>query len=1555
MNKTNELYIFDRDLKLIKSLIINDININEDIVSPQKSIIEMELDKTIEVSSFVLIKENSNKKFLGVIQDIVNDKKTTLYTYPLISLMDIDCELENINGNVGVWIINMLNNNFVNIDDKYTNLPLVFVENAITDSLELEVKTNNLFEVLLDIFLKTGVYIDFSLGITNGLASSIVCEVKKAGSDKVKEIKYDNPLFIEEPKIELSQAQMLNKIIYIPNKDNKTYKTETKVYYLLNNNTITENANATGRIKSVIQRIETYSDEDYPNLEKKAGEVLLGNSYSHQITLKMLNNDNYDFNIYDRVKYYGRDTDYLTYVTAIERITDKYSIVRLGVLRTKLTDTIKDINKKNTEIVKSVDNSIIDVNQIGSNVVFTKNNGSKTTIEMTGGSGGGSNINVIDSVESTSTTDALSANQGRLLNQNINSANSKLDSSLAGFQTQINNINTSVQDAVNGVSINNKSGILTFTRKNGTTFDVDTLLEKVVTNFTYNETTKNLELTLEDGTVKTIPMTAFIDDYDGVDGEIVSVSVSNDNKISATIKNGTISKTLLTTDLQEEIDNKATTEYVNQKNTEQDNNVQNIKNELEQKNTEQDNAITSLDNKKVDKVEGKQLSTNDYTTEEKNKLAGIEAGANKYVLPVANELNIGGVKAVPRDISHRRKVGVTEDGQLFSEFSLGITGTTVWENGYDLLDFDADKKLDVEYVITDWQKGSSSDMPKLANFYPYEMTKIEYLNGIYVGIYQDSYAWENNTYAARYFCYYSLDGVNWELLFMPDLWETDIVNPYYSPQLFVYKDCFVIINAQGRAFNSYNGKDWYSFRYFGPGSFAATRGKDVYYSFADGYVWYENFSSETGWVRAETEFQTRVQNSYEIIYANQMFVTHRGEYSVDGLKFSEPQIEHDINWVSLANTTHHSMAFGKGLILAIYQPGFIPNDGTSRVYWSADGKTWDYYTLDWIPTNIVFGDGMFVIGNKDKVMYSTDGFNWNDLGNPLINDRFYNYNGVNYINDISLAIINHKLILIPIYKEALRALDEFSGIDQVIPHDTFYIDFTRTIVTENIKTKYGELKDVDDLLVTKDLNGYATEDYVDTKIADLVNSAPETLDTLGEVATAIAENETVVNALNSAIGNKADKTTLNNYLLKSGGTVGSLTFDNVGKGLTFKTKDSVEYFIYGDGSNFSRLYIQIKDKDGNYQWYPFIDENGKLYSGKTEVAIKSDIPTNYVTTDTDQTVNGNKTFSNAVIAPIYKSDNSTAAFKLSANNELNFGSNGTDMYIGYDSTKISDTNAKVSKYRFGDSNKNGNGGTLYCNNVYVNNGTQEVAKKADIPTNNNQLTNGAGYITSNSLRTYQSLVPAGSLIPQNTDLNTITYIKVGSYYNNKSADVATFTNCPTQNAFMMTVYSPLSAAIDTETASGYIYRVRKILDYKGNEYIQSVYSGATAGVFTYGEWEKIAKISDMPKENRVNLLNTFGTPKESGTIDFPDRTKTKDDGWVCIVGRIYNNNWTSAQIFATVPMSVLKRTTSSQMLSLSSQGSSRERNFYWDSTNNRIQISSGSSIGIVSVDYVYYE
>ena len=55
------------------------------------------------------------------------------------------------------------------------------------------------------------------------------------------------------------------------------------------------------------------------------------------------------------------------------------------------------------------------------------------------------------------------------------------------------------------------------------------------------------------------------------------------------------------------------------------------------------------------------------------------------------------------------------------------------------------------------------------------------------------------------------------------------------------------------------------------------------------------------------------------------------------------------------------------------------------------------------------------------------------------------------------------------------------------------------------------------------LNNKADKAYVNEAISDLVNSAPETLDTLGELATAMQDNASVIEALDAAITNKVDK------------------------------------------------------------------------------------------------------------------------------------------------------------------------------------------------------------------------------------------------------------------------------------------------------------------------------------------------------------------------------------------------------------------------------------------------
>lgn len=91
---------------------------------------------------------------------------------------------------------------------------------------------------------------------------------------------------------------------------------------------------------------------------------------------------------------------------------------------------------------------------------------------------------------------------------------------------------------------------------------------------------------------------------------------------------------------------------------------------------------------------------------------------------------------------------------------------------------------------------------------------------------------------------------------------------------------------------------------------------------------------------------------------------------------------------------------------------------------------------------------------------------------------------------------------------------------------------THKFATENyVNTKVASKADVtslDNYYLKSEANALHTEilEYVDDEVAALVNSAPETLDTLGELAIAFEENKDMVETLNAAVTNKAEKSDL---------------------------------------------------------------------------------------------------------------------------------------------------------------------------------------------------------------------------------------------------------------------------------------------------------------------------------------------------------------------------------------------------------------------------------------------
>ena len=134
-------------------------------------------------------------------------------------------------------------------------------------------------------------------------------------------------------------------------------------------------------------------------------------------------------------------------------------------------------------------------------------------------------------------------------------------------------------------------------------------------------------------------------------------------------------------------------------------------------------------------------------------------------------------------------------------------------------------------------------------------------------------------------------------------------------------------------------------------------------------------------------------------------------------------------------------------------------------------------------------------------------------------------------------------------------------------------------------------------------------------------------------------------------------------------------------------------------------------------------------------------------------------------------------------------------------------------------------------------------------------------------RFYESMVPQGTVIPASVNLNTINFLQVGNYYCSKNDTVKTLTNCPTDLAFMMQVYSPLNTTVDNESTSTWVYRLRKITDHKGHEYYQAVNSNGTAANFIYGEWYE-----KLDSEGKLTLSGDL-----SGSVDLSNNmTLTAD-------------------------------------------------------------------------------
>lgn len=129
----------------------------------------------------------------------------------------------------------------------------------------------------------------------------------------------------------------------------------------------------------------------------------------------------------------------------------------------------------------------------------------------------------------------------------------------------------------------------------------------------------------------------------------------------------------------------------------------------------------------------------------------------------------------------------------------------------------------------------------------------------------------------------------------------------------------------------------------------------------------------------------------------------------------------------------------------------------------------------------------------------------------------------------------------------------------------------------------------DNLLATKEaLNSYYQQatGYTDQKIADLINGAPSTLDTLGEIADAMSDNQDVVTALNTAIGTKANHAEMESLL----GTKMDTTGDSKDNKVTFVGSDTLtpsewtEVAVLNSGETHKSMFAKVSSMFKNIRF-----------------------------------------------------------------------------------------------------------------------------------------------------------------------------------------------------------------------------------------------------------------------------------------------------------------------------------------------------------------------------------
>ena len=300
------------------------------------------------------------------------------------------------------------------------------------------------------------------------------------------------------------------------------------------------------------------------------------------------------------------------------------------------------------------------------------------------------------------------------------------------------------------------------------------------------------------------------------------------------------------------------------------------------------------------------------------------------------------------------------------------------------------------------------------------------------------------------------------------------------------------------------------------------------------------------------------------------------------------------------------------------------------------------------------------------------------------------------------------------------------------------------------------------------IDNKADKNYVDEQIANLIDTAPGTLNTLGKLATAFQENDEVVEVLNDAIVTKADKTYVDNAIANiptesdvlivdcPDGSVISHTFDQI---MTAINADKVVYIsLYGtvlaslkyvadDNSfiEFSALRHQIAENQSNI-WI----DNININNDNSFSINKIDLSTN----------------NNASTAILYTPQELTDAQKAQARANLGISENinSEPVITNYEYTYNGDTSDESYDWVL-----NGSGHKMYAKLGELPEGTMNIVGSEITVTNHTNSSLTVHFTVTEEHLTRELSMYDGAMVAQATQTGFTQILQSVGYYTDYSS------------------------------------------------------------------------------------------------------------------------------------------------------------------------------------------